>query len=185
METSVVDKEGVHGRLLTEARPTAATGQITIAVGERRITLPAAALRRRRWRGGYYVPVRFRDLDTAPEGVTIPVMEEQLRVEKHPRDERVRVKKQVTSRDEWVEVPTIDEEVKIERVAVNREVDTPPEAHYENGTFVIPLIEEVVVTRKRLVLREELRISKRRVEKRRREKVTLHREDVTVNKDRA
>jgi stress response protein YsnF len=44
---------------------------------------------------------------------------------------------------------------------VDREVDTAPEPRYEGDTLIIPVVEEMLVTEKRLLLREEVRITRR------------------------
>lgn len=59
-------------------------------------------------------------------------------------------------------------------------MDQPFEAHYEGDTFIVPLFEETLVTRKRLVLRDEIRITKRQVERTVQESVRLRREEATV-----
>ena len=52
----------------------------------------------------------------------------------------------------------------------------------EGDTTIIPLYEEVLVVEKRLVLVEEIRITKRQTEKRELERVTLRREQATVER---
>ncbi len=180
----VVDREGVHGRVVANGPPADGEEQWLVEVDDRCLLVPVHALERRR--DEYFLPVRFADLEPARESdtITVPVMEERLRVEKRPTEERVTVEKRVESRDEWVEVPAESEEIEIERVAVNREVDSPVDAHYDGETLVIPLFEEVVVTEKRLVLREEVRITKHRSQRSRPEKVTLRREEVAVKRDK-
>lgn len=60
-------------------------------------------------------------------------------------------------------IETWRDDVVVERVSVNREVETAPEPRMEGETIVVPVVEEVVVAQTRLVLREEVRISRRRV----------------------
>jgi stress response protein YsnF len=52
------------------------------------------------------------------------------------------------------------EQVEIERVAINRVIDEPVSIRHEGDTTIIPLLEEVLVIEKRLVLREEVHIKK-------------------------
>ncbi len=54
------------------------------------------------------------------------------------------------------------DEVLVERVAVNQRIDTAPAPRQEGDTLVVPVVEEVLVTEKRLMLREEVRITRRR-----------------------
>jgi hypothetical protein len=52
------------------------------------------------------------------------------------------------------------EQISIERVPVNRLVEEPAENRQEGDTLIIPVVEEVLVLQKRILLREELRITK-------------------------
>lgn len=178
----IVDREGVHGKVVAQGPPADGEASWLVEVADRCLAVPVSALERRH--EGYYLPARFADFETAPRSstVTVPVMEERLRVEKRPYEERVTVEKRVESHDEWVEVPTDVEEIAIERVAVNREVESPFDAYSEGETLIIPLFEEVVVTEKRLVLREEVRITKQRKRRSTPAKVTLRREEVAVKR---
>ena len=74
------------------------------------------------------------------------------------------------------------EEVIIERVPINRLVEGPVSAHSDGDTLVIPVLEEVLVIEKRLLLKEEVRITKRRVETHRPQRVTVRREEVALER---
>jgi len=50
------------------------------------------------------------------------------------------------------------ERIEVERVPVGRVVESAPPVREENGVTIIPVMEEVVVTEIRLVLKEELHI---------------------------
>ncbi len=54
------------------------------------------------------------------------------------------------------------EEYNIERVAVGKIVTDTPVQRQEGDTLILPVTEEVLVTEKRLLLREEIRITRRR-----------------------
>ncbi len=75
----------------------------------------------------------------------------------------VRIVRRVETVPVSEEVQTWQEIVDVERVPVNREVDAAPEPWMDGDTIVIPVVEEVVVTETRLVLREEVRVKRRRV----------------------
>lgn len=65
---------------------------------------------------------------------------------------------------------------------VQREVSGPMPAREEDGVVVVPVVEEVLVTRKAWVLREEIRIRKQGYEVERPRRVTLRSEDVVVER---
>jgi uncharacterized protein (TIGR02271 family) len=113
----------------------------------------------------------------------IPVVEEILDVrQRRVETGRVRITKIVHEREEEVKAPRVREEVTIERVTLNRMVDAPISMRQEGDTFIIPLLEEVVVVEKRLMVKEELRITKRRIEEHASQQVTLRREEVVVER---
>ncbi len=70
------------------------------------------------------------------------------------------------------------ERLEIKRVPIGREVERAPPMREEGDLTIIPILEEVVVTQKRLVLKEELHI--RRVAE-----VREVAEPVTVRRQRA
>ncbi len=99
------------------------------------------------------------------ERVVVPVVEEQLTVRKRAVEKgRVRVHKTVHEREQVVEEPVFSEDVEVVRVPVGRQVDGPVPVRYEGDTMIVPLLEEVLVVEKRLLLREELRITRRRTQ---------------------
>jgi uncharacterized protein (TIGR02271 family) len=113
----------------------------------------------------------------------IPVIEETLDVQKRQVETGgVRIIKVVHEREEVVNVPRVREEVTVERVTLNRLVDTPVSMRQEGDTLIIPLLEEVVVMEKRLMVKEELRITTRRIEEQASQQVTLRREEVVVER---
>jgi uncharacterized protein (TIGR02271 family) len=101
-------------------------------------------------------------VDAEHETLVVPVIQEEMRVDRQLVETgRVRIHKRVTERDEILEEPVLQEEVQVERVPINRPVDGPLPIRYEGDTMIIPLLEEVMVVEKRLMLKEELHIRKR------------------------
>ena len=91
----------------------------------------------------------------------IPVVEEELQIGRRTREiGRLRIHKSVDVRERAVEAPVRYEEVEVQRVPVNAVVspDAPPLAREEDGVLIVPVLEEVVVAQKVLMLKEELRI---------------------------
>lgn len=96
--------------------------------------------------------------------LVIPVVAEVLRVERVITERaHVRVHKRVHERSETFQpAPTILEEVTVERVPVGRMVSEAPPVRVEGDTTILPVVEEIMVVEKRLRLREEVRITRRR-----------------------
>ena len=130
-------------------------------------------------------PVRtgFTETDVAETGLVdvIQVVEEVARITKREVETgRVRLHKTVREVDEPVEVLLRQEELEVERVPVGRVVAEAPAPRQEGDTYVIPVLEEVLVVEKRLFLKEELRVRRKATERTAREVVRLRKEEVTV-----
>ena len=113
-------------------------------------------------------PIRVEPRDDASrvaEGAVIPLAEEHLEVE---RRERVTGRVRVDVRTETF-TETVSEELRsltaeVERVPVGRMLEpgeAPPEMRTEGDVTIVPILEEVIVVETRLMLREELRVSRR------------------------
>ncbi len=76
--------------------------------------------------------------------------------------------------------PLLSEEVSVERVPIHRFMDEAIPVRYEGDILIVSLLEEVPVVQKRLMLKEELRITTRQVEAHKPVRVTLRREEATV-----
>ncbi len=113
--------------------------------------------------------------------IVIPLLEEQLNIaRKKVLTGGVRVHKKVSERTETVDEPTFREEIEFERVAVNQFVDQPPAVRYEGDVMIVPLLEEVLVVEKKLVVREEIRIKKRSETVRTPQQIVLRSESATL-----
>lgn len=142
--------------------------------------------------GGYLLNLPPGELDryrvsaaasAGSEQVVIPVVQETLEVEKRSVETgKVRVKKTVKQRREEVNPSLWQETAKIERIPVNRVLDRPAEIRQEGDVLIVPIMEETFVVEKRLVLKEELRITRERAETHHPVEVTLLHEEVQVER---
>jgi stress response protein YsnF len=115
--------------------------------------------------------------------VVVPVAEERLDVRKHVVEGGgVRVHKTVREREEVVDEPLMREEVSVRRVPVGRVVDGPVPVRHVGNTLIVSLLEEVLVVEKRLMLKEELHITKEEVETRKPQGVRLRSEEAFVER---
>lgn len=71
---------------------------------------------------------------------------------------KVRVETRTEQHEELVTAALRSEAVDVERVRVNRQVDETPAIRTEGDVTIIPIVEEILVVEKRLVLTEELHI---------------------------
>ena len=121
--------------------------------------------------------------ETRTEAVTIPIHAEELRVGRRVVEgDTVTVRTVTKTRDTTIEELLSGERVEIERVAIRRIVDEAPSVREEGDTIVVPVIEEVIVTERKLFLKEEVRIRRVRETSVHHEIVTLREEDVVVTR---
>jgi uncharacterized protein (TIGR02271 family) len=180
----VLGRDGLRGTIERVDRPgPGAEARVVVQLDDgRQVVLPAALLAPRD-DGGYDLPLGAADLEPAGPAAVIPVVAEEVEVRKRRVETgRVRVTKVVTEREEVVDEPLLREEVDVRRVAVNRVVDGPVPVRQEGDTMIVPLLEEVLVVEKRLMLKDELHITKTQVTERRPERVTLRSEEVRVDR---
>jgi uncharacterized protein (TIGR02271 family) len=162
---------------------------VQLDTGEQLLVWPEALVQQQD--GSYYLPLTLAELEPyclgahseAAKTTVIPVIEEELDVQKRVVETgKVRVTKEVHERETMVDEPLFHDEVEVERVLIDRVVDAPVPVRYEDDTMIVPIMEEVLVIEKRLVLKEELHIHKRRVETHQPQQVTLRREEVRVDR---
>jgi uncharacterized protein (TIGR02271 family) len=114
----------------------------------------------------------------------IPVVVEQLQVGKKVVEKgKINVSKKVVSEDITVDVPVLQEEVTVEKKIFNQYIDTAPPATRQDGdTTIVSVVKEVLVVEKRLMLVEELHITKHRTQTTSPTTETLRKEEVTVSR---
>jgi uncharacterized protein (TIGR02271 family) len=96
--------------------------------------------------------------------VRIPLVEEELIPEKRWVDlGELRIHKFVDTREELIREAVTRDDLLVERVPVNQPLEAPLDTRVEDDWLVIPIMEEVLVVQKRLMLKEEVRIRKRQV----------------------
>lgn len=138
--------------------------------------------------GSYMLPLRLTDQmeahylpDQVEETVVVPVLREEVAVQKRQVESGgVRIVKVVHERQELVDEPLLQEKLAVKRVPINRLVNGPVPIRYQGNTMIVSLLEETLVVEKRLMLKEELHISKDQVEVRRPQPVTLRSEEALI-----
>ena len=125
--------------------------------------------------------------DETPEtnkSFSIPIIEEEVKVEKKVVEKgKVKIYKNVKEETESLNLPVINEEVQIERIPINKIVEKAPEAvRYEGETMIIPVLKEIAVIEKKILLVEEIRVTKTAIHSEQKEEVTLRREEINIER---
>lgn len=116
------------------------------------------------------------------EPPAIPVVAEELEVGKRTIETgRVRIHKSVREEEEVVDPPLLRRSVSVERIAVNRLCEgSAPTVRQERDVLIVPVLEEVLVIEKRLLLKEEIHVRQEQSTFHAPQTVTVRREEVQI-----
>ena len=113
----------------------------------------------------------------------LPILKEELDIQrKRNITGVVRLDKTVSTTEAVVEEQLLKESISVEHVPINRYVDEIASTRQEGDTTIIPVMEEIVIVTKQLVLKEEIRITRRREQTHHHEIVPLRAEQVEVKR---
>ncbi|MDX1994097.1 MAG: YsnF/AvaK domain-containing protein [bacterium] len=195
----VVDQDGLRGVVESGQLDGTSREAVVFLPGGEQVRVPVETLVLRET-GGYFLPYSLSSFDSGnangireyatseanaanADALVIPVIVEEAEIHKQWVERgRIRVSKTVSENEQLVRALLNQEQVEIERVPVNQPIEQPVSARYEGDTLIIPLVEEVLVVEKRLVLKEELRITKRRTQVETSQPVVLRSEDVVIER---
>jgi uncharacterized protein (TIGR02271 family) len=207
----VTGRDGLEGRILDEtagsieALSDSGTQVLVELNDHRKVLIPASAMVRTR-NGGWQVPFGAADFEPETSGtkhavphgpapvtgngasghveeVVLPVVQEELVVGVREVERgRVQVRKRVETWEETVDEPLMHEAVVVERRVINQLVDVAPVARHEGNLVIIPVLEEVLVVEKKMMLREEVHIRCDQTTTHAPQKVVLRKEVVDVER---
>ncbi len=113
----------------------------------------------------------------------IALVEERLKIDvRQVETGTVQVHKKVVSEEVTQEVPVVSEEIKVEHKSINQYVESAPAVRVEGDTTIISVVKEVLVVEKRLMLVEELHITKTQIASTTTVTETLRKETIEINR---
>lgn len=113
----------------------------------------------------------------------VPLVEERLVVETHTRPAAtVRVSTQTHEREETIDEVLSSETVNVTRVPIDRYVETAASVRVEGDVTIVPVHEEVLFVEKRLLLKEELHLTKRTADRHETQRVTLRHQTADIER---
>ena len=124
--------------------------------------------------------------DRAPDktGETvIPLLAEEVAIAKQVVETgRVQVSRVTHEQEQLIDELLAHETVEIDRTPIGRQIDAMPAVRDEGDTIVIPIVEEVLVIERRLLLKEEVQVRVWRVRstERHQESVILRHHEAVV-----
>lgn len=119
-----------------------------------------------------------------PNEIAIPLYEEQASIAKQRIvTGKVKVSTVTHEHEQSIEEMLDREHVEIERTLINKPVVVAPAVREEGDTTIIPIVEEILVIERRLVLKEEVRVRRVHSKENHRERVVLRRQEAVVTRD--
>jgi stress response protein YsnF len=89
----------------------------------------------------------------------LPLMDERLRLEKRSVEiGRVRVSLSTETTEEILRETLRSRRVEVQRIERGQEVTEVPQTRQEGDVIIVPVVEEILVVEKRLVLKEEIHL---------------------------
>lgn len=126
-------------------------------------------------------------MDIQPAGppeVVLPLHEEQASITKQQFvTGRVRVSRVTHERGQFLNEALVLEQIEIDRTPIGKPIEAMPPIRQEGDVIVIPIVEEILVVERRLVLQEEVRVRRVRTSKNHGERVVLRRQEAVVSRD--
>jgi len=183
----VIGHDGLAGIIADQQESPSADHVVVQLDSGARVMVPRSLLEKRDDHS-YLVPISLQDVRSAEhtqtaEATVIPVVAEELDVTKRTVETgKVRIRKVVREHEETVDEPLLHEEVQVERVPVHQLVEQPVDVRYEGDTMIIPVFEEVLVVEKRLMLTEELHVTKHQTTHHMPQQVTVRHEEVNIER---
>jgi uncharacterized protein (TIGR02271 family) len=113
--------------------------------------------------------------------LSVPILAERLTAETRPVDlGELRVHKRVETEEARITQDVTRDDLDIERVPIDRPLDAPAATRTEGDWLIVPVMEEVLIVEKRLVLKEEVRIRRRPVTETQEVRETIRKERVEL-----
>jgi uncharacterized protein (TIGR02271 family) len=116
-----------------------------------------------------------------PGEIVLPLLVEELSVSKRSvPTARVKVSRITRQHEEVIDQLLAREHVDVERTTIGQPVESVPEVREEGDTIIVPVVEEILIVERRLVLKEEIRIRKVRETERHQDRVTLRQQEAVI-----
>ena len=94
----------------------------------------------------------------------------------------LRVSKHTRTREAHIVEELLKEDAVVETIPIGKYVLEMPPTRQEGDTTIIPIVEEVLYTERRLMLKEEVRITRRRTKEQYHDRVTLRYQEAVVSR---
>src|SRR6478672_3319631 len=124
------------------------------------------------------------DQERQPEDLRIPLHVEEVSVSRREiKKANVRIALIAGTREQLIDEELAHVRVEIERVPIDRTIEAVPPIRQEGDITIIPVVEEVVVVERRLVLKEEVRVRRVSTKEQHQETLVLRQQEAVITRE--
>src|SRR4051812_21067281 len=124
------------------------------------------------------------DQEQRPEDLHIPLHVEEVSVSRGEiKKANVQIALNTRTREQLIDEELTQVRVEIERVPIDQTVEAVPPIRQEGDITIIPVVEEVVIVERRLVLKEEVRVRRVSTKEQHQETVVLRQQEAVVTRE--
>ena len=124
------------------------------------------------------------DQEQQTKDLRIPLHVEEISVSRREtKKANVQVALVTGTREQLIDEELTHVRVEIERVPIDRAVEVVPPIRQEGDITIIPVVEEVIVVERRLVLKEEVRVRRVSTKEQHQETVVLRQQEAVVTRE--
>jgi stress response protein YsnF len=124
------------------------------------------------------------DQERPPEDLRIPLHVEEVSVSRREIEKaNIKIALITGTREQLIDEELTRVGVEIERVPIGRTIEVVPPIFQEGDITIIPVVEEIVVTERRLVLKEEVRVRRVSTKERHQETVVLRQQEAVITRE--
>jgi stress response protein YsnF len=124
------------------------------------------------------------DQEQQTKDLRVPLHVEEISVSRREiKKANVQVALVTETREQLINEELTHVRVEIERVPIDRAVEVAPPTRQEGDITIIPVVEEIVVVERRLVLKEEVRVRRVSTKEQHQETVVLRQQEAVVTRE--
>jgi stress response protein YsnF len=124
------------------------------------------------------------DQERQPEDLRIPLHVEEVSVSRREiKKANVQIALITRTREQLIDEELTHVQIEIERVPIGRPIEVEPPVSHEGDITIIPVVEEVVVVERRLVLKEEVRVRRVSTKEQHQQTVVLRQQEAVVTRE--
>jgi uncharacterized protein (TIGR02271 family) len=124
------------------------------------------------------------DQERQPKDLRIPLHVEEVSVSRREiKKANVRIALITGTREQLIDEELTHVRVEIERVPIGRTIEVVPPISHEGDITIIPVVEEMVVVERRLVLKEEVRVRRVSTKEQHQETVVLRQQEAVITRE--